>query len=85
MWSESQHGSDNEAHGNACLCIVQDEKQALLEELAASRQRLAAAQEAAACAHKSPATSDRQLAAIEAQLHDARRALPSHSTAVKHV
>lgn len=62
------------AHAHGICVPKQDEKQALLEELAASRQRLAAAQEAATCAHMSPATSDRQLAAVEAQLSDARRA-----------
>ncbi|BDA40456.1 hypothetical protein COCOBI_01-1090 [Coccomyxa sp. Obi] len=65
-------------HAALVAAAYEDEKQALLEELAASRQRLAAAQDAATCAHMSPATSDRQLAAVEAQLSDARRAAQFH-------
>ncbi|CAL8467255.1 g6791 [Coccomyxa elongata] len=60
-------------HAALVAAAYEDEKQALLEELAASRQRLAAAQDAATCAHMSPATSDRHLAAVEAQLSEARR------------
>jgi hypothetical protein len=55
---------------------LQDEREALLEELEASKQRLTEAQDAAAAARTASHLSDRQLAALENELLSARCAGP---------